>query len=57
MATTSYLDIGAKQRQEGGGDSATRGYLDIGAVQREEAAPVTSTTGVMTPRSSWWGDL
>lgn len=48
MANIGYLDIGAIQRQEGGGGSANTGYLDIGAVQREEAvtppAPTTSTT-------------
>ena len=37
MASRGYLDIGAVQRQEGGGGTVLKGYLDIGAVQREEA--------------------
>ncbi len=40
MATISYVDMGAIQRKEGGGDASSTSYLDIGAVQRQETGVV-----------------
>lgn len=39
---TSYVDIGALQRQEGGGGTAQTSYVDIGAAQRQEASADTA---------------
>lgn len=46
MALIGYLDIGPKQRKEGGGDLASTGYLDIGPVQRQESANTAITPSV-----------
>ena len=63
--TTGYLSIGAVQKQvtsagfpgvfPGG---STTGYRNIGAVQKEVVvAPPAASSGIMTPRSGYWGDL
>ena len=36
-AKTGYVDIGAFQHKDGGGDAAKTGYVDIGALQHEDA--------------------
>ncbi len=42
ISKTSYVDIGALQRKEGGSGTSKTSYVDIGALQREEPAAATS---------------
>lgn len=61
--TIGYLSIGAVQKQvtsagypgtfQGG---FTIGYKNIGAVQKQVSV-ATSTKGIMTIRTGWWGDI
>ena len=44
--TTSYVDIGATQRKEGGSGTAKTSYVDIGAAQRQEAASGGASTTI-----------
>jgi len=37
-----YIDIGALQHKDGGGDAANTGYIDIGALQHDEAGGTTT---------------
>lgn len=61
--TTGSLSIGAVQKQvtSAGFPGAfpggyTTGYRNIGAVQKAVTV-AAGATGIMTPRSGYWGDL